>query len=383
MNLIRHVNELKCLRLLRRSSPLSRAEVAREIGLTRATAGSVVNELLDQGYLVELNVATASSPRVGRPGRLVSLNPFAAYFVGVDVSRSWLTAVTVDLAGRLVRKEILPNSPPTLDPTVIAQRIAGAARAVVESSRISNAQVRGVGISVPGIVRRDGLIVSSRLMGWTDVDIASPIASALLADWPVRVCNDVVALASALGTLDDADPRDVLVVLLSEGIGGAVIRGGRIVEGASGFAGEIGHMVLSHNLSGGRSRTFGELAGQHHFLGNPPYDQPIVEALEGFVATSSAPHQRRQLREWGDILAVGLLNLTHILNPSRIVIGGPLASLFPLVQGTIEENLKSHLLHGLERAVLDVAGHTDDAVAIGAAGRCRDELFTLPDLLAT
>src|ERR1700676_1682802 len=98
--LLRHINTARCLRMLRRGATLSRAELARELGLSRATIGSAISELIEAGLVIE----TTERPEGGRLGRPVSgvcLNPKGAYSIGIDISSVSLTGVLVDLEMRV------------------------------------------------------------------------------------------------------------------------------------------------------------------------------------------------------------------------------------------------------------------------------------------
>lgn len=379
-NLIRHVNETRCLRLLRRASPLSRADIARELGLTRATAGNVIAVLLEADLAIEL-AEPQEAGKVGRPGIRVALNPKGAFFVGIDVSSTWLAGVLVDFSGAPLNKITIPNSKNFREPETVAQAIADLARRLVVGASVDTRRVRGVGVSVPGIVDRDGVVVSAKLLEWEDVDIGQLVATSLGAPWPIRVCNDAVALSAAIGALDTHETEDLLVVLLSEGVGAAIIRNGRVAEGASGFAGEIGHMILSVKPEDAKSQTLGLLGGYGPFLPLLPDGQSIAEGLADLVAARDPGGVlETKLDAWAEVISVGLLNLIHILNPARIVLGGPLAVLFPRIEKRVDTILRANLLHGLALPPIEIAGIEADTVAVGAAGTLRDSIFLLPEL---
>jgi predicted NBD/HSP70 family sugar kinase len=351
------------------------------LGLTRATAGNVVGVLLEEGLLRELAQPPDQSRVVGRPGILVTLNPDGAYFIGVDASSAWITGAIVDLGGKVLNKVIAGNSGNFQDPKAVAAMIADVARRLVVGAGVNPRKVRGVGVSVPGIVDRAGVVVSSKNLGWEDVNIAELVAASLGAPWRIRICNDAVALAAAIGALDSHESKEVLVILMSEGLGAAIIRNGRIIEGAGGFAGEIGHMVLSASPEDAKSRTLGILGGYKPFLPLLRGGQSIAEGLAE-LAAQVEPNASLDgtLIEWASILSVGILNLIHVLNPEHIVVGGPLAVFFPRVRDSVEAMLRPNLLHGLKLPPIEVAGFDADTVAIGAAGAMRDDLFLLPEL---
>jgi predicted NBD/HSP70 family sugar kinase len=376
-NLIRHLNEVRCLRLLRRAAPLSRADVARDLGLTRATSGKVIADLMDRGLLIELP-DTLESGKAGRPGRNVALNAAGAYFIGIDVSSGWITGVLVDFEGSVLSQLSTRNTPHFANPKEVAEIVADLSRRLAVGAAVSPKLIRGVGISVPGIVNRAGVVVSAKLLTWEDVDLAALVSATLGASWPVYVCNDTVALAAAIGALDTAESPDLLVVLLSEGIGATLIRDGRVSEGADGFAGEIGHMILSTDPEDSGDLSFGVLGGHGAFLPLLPSGSTITEGLIALSARQdSDPTLQKTLDQWSRVMSVGLVNLIHILNPERIVLGGPLSIMFHHVRERVEQAVRLRLLHGLKMPPIDVAGMEANTVAIGAAGTVRDTIFVL------
>jgi DNA-binding transcriptional ArsR family regulator len=83
--LLRHINTARCMRMLRRGTPLTRADLARELNLTRATIGRAIGELLEAGLVTE-TAERAEEARLGRPGTTIRLNPDGAYSIGIDIS---------------------------------------------------------------------------------------------------------------------------------------------------------------------------------------------------------------------------------------------------------------------------------------------------------
>jgi predicted NBD/HSP70 family sugar kinase len=207
------------------------------------------------------------------------------------------------------------------------------------------------------------------------------MSTALDGGYKVHICNDAVALASAVAAdAVEQDLSDVLLILLAQGIGSAHLRQGRVVEGAHGLGGEIGHMVLGNQPQMASTHTFEIMAGYQKFLPFIDISRPIPEGLAGLVTAPGTPELDRALNEWAEALATGFLNLVHILDPKTIVLGGPLAVLFPRVADRVTALLHDNLVHGFEVPPISVAKFGGDGAAIGAAGLLRESLFELPEL---
>ncbi|MBX5013113.1 ROK family transcriptional regulator [Rhizobium lentis] len=375
------MNAVRCLRVLRRDVPLSRADIARELNVTRATVGNSIKQLLAENLVIDLN-ESAEANGAGRPGALVSLNPAGAYFIGLDISSAEINAVLIDFSMRVVAKRIVSIADRYHEPKRVIELLAALPKELVDVSKVRASRVRGVCISAPGIVR-DGKIISAPWLSWRDVDVVSAMSEAMKPSLPLQICNDAVALASAVAAdSSESDLSDVLLLLLAQGIGSAHLRQGRVVEGAHGLGGEVGHMVMGGRPEMAATHTFEILAGYQRFLPFIENGVPIPEGLAKLVTLEGSPALDGALDEWALGLATGVLNLIHILDPKTIVLGGPLAVLYPKVAGRVESLLSENLVHGFNVPPISVARFGGDGAAIGAAALLRESLFDLPELPA-
>lgn len=376
-SLLRHINARRCLRLLQNGRQLSRADMARQLGLTRATTGNAMRVLLDAGLVVE-SAEMSPESRKGRPGVGVSLNPSGAYFVGVDVGTRSLTGVLLDLQMNVVSRIVEPTGPRYRDAGHIAARLLSLIERLLNENPALQEKVEGIGISVPGLVGRDGSVVHAPFLEWRNYPLQSELTARSPADWSVMVCNDAFAFANAeLAASATAKAGSMLVVLLAEGIGGAIIDDGRVVMGGHGYSGEIGHTIVS---AAGRVDTFEMLAGAKLFTRLFEEGQPVADGVQMLLANVGDKAVDAVLDAWVSGLSAGLVNAIHLLDPGRIVLGGPLAGLYPKLSRRIQADIKRRLLAGFAMPEIRVAQFGADGAAIGAAATIRDTLFALPDL---
>ncbi len=371
------MNAVRCLRVLRRDVPLSRADISRELNVTRATVGNSIKQLLAEKLVIDLN-ESAEANGAGRPGALVSLNPAGAYFIGLDISSAEINAVLIDFSMRVIAKRIVSIADRYHAPKRVIELLATLPKELIEMSKVRASRVRGVCISAPGIVR-EGRIISAPWLNWRDVDVISAMSDAMPSPLKVQICNDAVALASAVAAdASESDLSDVLLLLLAQGIGSAHLRQGRVIEGAHGLGGEVGHMVMGAQPGMAATHTFEILAGYQKFLPFIEQHVPIPEGLAKLVTLDGSPSLEKALSEWASALATGFLNLIHILDPKTIVLGGPLAVLYPRVSERVETLLAENLVHGFVVPPISVAKFGGDGAAIGAAALLRESLFELP-----
>ena len=378
--LLKEINEIRCLRALRSSRGLSRSDIGRTLTLSRMTVGNAVRSLIEKRLLVEAE-EPASHGGVGRPGVRVRLNPSGGYFVGIDISSSTMNAVLVDLTMKVVAHSLFSVQGVSHDSAEMIQQFATVPNGLLRKAGLPAKRLTSVGISVPGIVGTSGRVLSAPYLGWRDLDLQTLVSRQLKFRWPVRVVNDASAFAhSVLAERSEKDLRDALLLLLAEGIGSAQIRQGQIVSGAHGFAGEIGHMILSASMKEASLNTFEMLAGYNSLLSALSPATSVVGGLAALAAKAPSPKTSRLLEQWADAFSVGLLNLIHILDPERVIIGGPLAVVYPLVEKQIIAAVESGLVHGFTMPLIEVAASGADSAAIGAASTMREEIFALPEL---
>lgn len=375
------MNAVRCLRLLKRSDVFSRADLARELSATRTTVGNAVKSLLDAGLVWEppnSEPDTARRGRSGRPSIGVALKGEGAYFVGLDVSTGSMTAVLLDLAMSVVARISRPIEGDSRDVKAVGAQLALLAKEAIGAAGPRGDRVRGVGVAVPGLIGRDGRVVVAPLLGWRGIDLKGLLAARLPEAETIRVCNDAVAVANAIcATASPADVEDLLLVLMSEGIGSAWIRQGSVVEGANGFAGEIGQMIMAPT-PGKDSMNLQALAGERLFAPFLPPGLPLIDAAAALAGREPDLALAAVLDSWADHLAAGFLNAIWMLDPARIVVSGALAPLYPRVAARVGSLLERGM-NGLSPPPVGVSQYAGEAAAVGAAALIREAIFALPE----
>ena len=365
---------------------MSRSDLARELNLTRTTVGNAVRVLLDADLVHEPTVAPESANsndpgRTGRPSVGIALNAAGAYFVGLNISTTALTAVLLDFTMSVVATFTCSVGPDLQDVAAVTDRLATLANRAIRAAGKKRDRVRGIGISVPGLVTRSGRVAIAPFLQWRDVDLKAHMIKRLGLQISVKVCNDAVALASAVcATASETEVSDMLLILMSEGIGSASIRQGRVHEGFNGFAGEIGQTVLDRQIARSSPYTFQLLAGERFFVPFLAKNRPIVDAIIELAGDIIGhPDLAEALEQWAAYLAAGFLNAIWMLDPERIVIGGSLAPLYVHVAARVDV-LLGESMGGLRVPPIMVSAYGAEGAAVGAAALIREALFTLPEL---
>ncbi len=232
---VRDINRRIVLNLIRTRQPISRADLARTSGMQRSTISLIVEELVDEHWVIE--GPTGRLPRGRRP-TFLRLND-DRLIIGVDIRPIQMTVALADVNGRLSSQRLIATPP---DPKLALKLVIQEIKAMMASS--GGKKIEGVGISLPGRVDyASGRLVFAPNLKWRDVDIARPIVEATGLE--VEMDNAANACVLAAAWFDRLQSHtNIVVVTISEGIGTGIWVNGQLVRGLRGMAGEFGHVPL-------------------------------------------------------------------------------------------------------------------------------------------
>lgn len=353
---IRQFNTLSVLNQICRKGALSRAQIASELGLTRATVSKITLDLLDASFLAETHLTEGGA---GRPGMLLNLNAAYGCMVAVEIDLDRVSIAVADFSRTIFWREE-KRLKPDASAGASLRSIAGLIDAALAAGAARQLRCLGIGVAWAGLVAHDeGLLVYGPSSGWKDIRLKTLWEDRF--DVPVYVENEANAAAIACQHLDNhPQEADLIYLSLGSGLAAGLISEGRLLRGRMGFAGQVGHVPFSNNgitCSCGRkgcwvteigsAAVLRKLAGQ----GMPPLDDascgkdPLQQVLEKALSREAAVWQ--VLIEVGQQLALGAAQLVHALNPATLVIGGRLGQLFKLVEAEMRESLDALALPGM------------------------------------
>jgi len=305
----------------------SRAEVARHTGLSRSTVSSIVAVLERQGLVVGHEGNGRPAPTgSGRPPALIALDPSAGLAVGIDFGKRHLAVVVADLSHAILAEaqEELEDGYPASDGLA---RAAALVERLLDETGAPRERVVGVGMGLPGPVRRTGVVGSEAILpGWAGERAADTMAERLRL--PVRIENDANLGALAEHFWGAGRGCSSLAYLkVATGIGAGLVIDGRLFRGTGGTAGEIGHTPVDETGDVCRCGNRGCLetvAGAPAIVGL--LDRSLGTRLEVADVVERAqdgdPACRRVLADAGRHIGVAVANLCNLVNPERIVVGG-------------------------------------------------------------
>jgi predicted NBD/HSP70 family sugar kinase len=341
-------NRSLVLQTLYRAGQQSRADIARETGLTRVTVSDLVAELIAEGLVMETGQREDARP--GKPATLLDLDRNAFQIVGIDLSEyAIFRGAVLDLDGQILHRAELPLAGATgPDATALVIRLA--------ESLIAKATlpILGLGVGSPGVVDLAGVVLSAPNLGWVGEDLQGILAARFAL--PVVVANDANAAALAEHSFGDAD-SDMMLIKVGHGVGAGLLLDGTPLFGSRFAAGEIGHVVVG--TDGGLECVCGKHGCLETWLATPRLEKAIA----------AAPERRDEiLTEAGQRLGIALAPVVGALNLAEVVLSGPTELLDGrLAQATIE-TLRSRTMaefHGDLTLRMTTLG--EDIVMRGAA----------------
>ena len=369
---LRSNNERLLLDHLRAGGPTSRAQLARDTGLSKPTVSHALAALEEHGLVRAAGKVAAER---GRTALLYEPDPTAGYVLGIDIGRARLRAAVADLSGEILARTDVPNRERTA--TGVADAAAQAAEQALGLARIPAARVIHAAVGTPGVFDpAEGRVrFAVNLPGWGRAGLFTRIRERL-GQPGLSVHND--ANLAALGEYDlgaGRGSRLFVYVLIGTGLGVGIVSGGELFTGAHGAAGEVGFLPASftapepdgaHETDGHRR---GELedavsadavvraAKERGLRGRLTAKRVFEEARAGNPAAIGAVHQE------GERIAHVVAAISAVLDPDVVVLGGGVGHGADLMLDPVREAL--HKTTPL-RPLLAASELGDDAVLLGA-----------------
>ncbi|WP_341975596.1 ROK family transcriptional regulator [Microbacterium sp. LTA6] len=341
-------NRALVLQTLFHAGAMSRADLSRETGLTRVTISDLVAEFVADGIIIEMGVRAIVGP--GKPPILIDIDRAGHQIIGIDLSGpSAFVGAVLSLDGEVIERREVPR-PESPDGDEAYAATLALARSLVEAS---NRPLLGVGIGTPGVVRPDGLVLSSPNLGWTNFPLEAKLGVDL--GLPVLARNDANAAVLAEYTFGDAK-ADFMLIKIGKGVGAGLITGSQPLLGSRYAAGEIGHVVVG--TDGGPRCACGKDGCLEAWLS--------VSRLGAAIAEN--PEARDDiLRDAGTRMAIAIAPIVAALDLSEVVLSGPAELLDGILTDAAIETLHARTLEGVFEDVAVRLTDQADIVLRGAA----------------
>ncbi len=349
---------------------VSRADLARQMDLTRAAVTSIVNDLIQDGLVRETEaVVDQVGSAGGRPPIRLEINPRRSTVLGVDMASTHLTIVLANFAGQTLREVELPFNIKH-HPEACLQEVDRQIRRLIDQAGISFDGISAVVIAVPGPVdvALGGVCAPPIMPGWDGI----PIRDILCSQWnvPVSIGND--AEYGALGEWAYGAGRglhNLAYIKVGSGVGAGLLLDGHIYRGATGCAGEIGHITIQENgplcscgnhgcleaLTGGNAVAAhareAVKAGRDTLLAaiQPPETIAAWNVIE--LAQKGDQVAMEIIADAGSYLGIAIASMVNLFNPEMVVVGGGVSQAGDLLLNPVRQAVQLRSLRSAAEAV--------------------------------
>jgi predicted NBD/HSP70 family sugar kinase len=375
-SLLKRINRMGLIRLVKTHPGYSRADLAKHTGLTKSTVSLLIQELIEEGWLCEMDVQATKN--IGRRPTPLMLDPARLALLGAEIDVDSLNVVACNLHGELLASKRVDYSHVSVEKTV--EKLSGMVKDIHRNLLGQGRKVLGLGVGLPGVVDTSGSVLRfAPNLSWRDVPIEKQLRQGLkkqgLGEMPITILN--AANAAALSEcIFGAEPHVGSLVYLSIGIGlgGGIVLDDELYRGFDGMAGEVGHTILQ--LNGPQCSC-----GRHGCAETFVSQRAVSRAVTGKMDEVLSIDELRELLARGDkktgaalktagiYLGSLLQNMINTLNPKVIVLGGPLCSLDDmLIQTATESMALSKGEFDVYRTDIRLCRFGVNASAVGAAG---------------
>lgn len=386
--LIKRINESSILQVIQEKGAVSRAEIAKILGLTPATITNNINTLMAQGIVKEAGAGYSSG---GRKPILLQLNENGVFFIGVDIHKDEVRTAVVDLAGDIIVSEEREFSSGEDFEKHVLECIRAVRRAFA-----NNGKLYGIGIGAPGIVdTQKDISVFLPSIARRNVPLKAYIEQE--EKLPVYIDNDANAMALGESYFGQAKSvKDYIFLNVGRGIGSGIVLNGEIYRGSRFAAGEIGHIRVQEN---GRKCVCGKygclntVATEYSILwevsqavqaGVPS----IVTELQknglnqlSFATLEAAARAQDKcvldiLRRVGQNLGIAVSYVINILNPQLIILGGNMSVLGEyIIDSLIQSATALSMEDSMQGTSIVISSLRQRAGVVGAASLCIHNLL--------
>ena len=344
--------------LLRAQKPMSRADLAKETGLTKATLSLLASMLIESGVVQEGEPVVSTT--YGRPSTPLEIRGGSIAGIGLQINTDGYGCLALDLNGDTLGREWVSEDMTGTDPYEIFAKLDAMTFPLESRLKRRGCKVVGAGFALPGIVTDDMWLLVARNLGWENVNLTR---FNVVRRLDVVAGNEakMAAIAQIPGYaterasfLNVVDRTDSFIYLSTDiGIGGAVVRDGEVVMGSHGFAGEIGHLSVAMDgplCSCGRHGCLEAFAGRRALVeaagiaedGDATSSEAIGMFLQRWRAGDS--DVAKVVDQAADALVSAIASAVNLVDVDTVLLGGLWTHFGDELATVLEGRLRSEIL---------------------------------------
>jgi predicted NBD/HSP70 family sugar kinase len=343
---IRKWNLSIIFKAIRKRGPISRIELTEITGCSAGTVSNHVRTLIKKGFVIETKKGISSGGR--KPIQLM-INPHKAYIFSIEIEVNQIKIVMFDLEIKVITKSIIPITYKD-DYQKTLEQVFFEMDKMREEKNLKLDNLLGIGVAVPGLIDKEkGILEFAPNLGWKNVYILKIFKDKF--NLPVILDNE--AKAAAIGEREFIYPKmdNMVFISINEGIGCGVILNGELYRGASGNAGEFGHIIIDTNgpeCHCGNRGCWETLASESYIvnrylkLSNSNKELTKKEIYQ--IGKKGDKKIIEIFNETGRNIGIGLVNIINGLSPELLVIGGGIVEIKDYIYDEIIKKLEESAL---------------------------------------
>lgn len=384
-DLIKEINQFNILNTIRSRKSVSRVELAKITGQSRASVTNITSRLMENNLIYEKEVR--DSNQRGRKRVMLALNADAAYVVGIKVSAFMISCAVTDMQADVRSSVDLPVRTSNKSVEFVTDLIEEGVLYCISQAGLTPSMISGIGVGITGLIdRKQGIHHWTLFYQKGDVPLRDLIQERF--DMPVWVENDANAVTLAHQWFGHGRGLDnFLVITIEDGVGMGIVVNGQLYSGSKGMAGEFGHIVMQPD---GIPCRCGKKGCLEAYVSNfsvisqaadilkkdrtlLKYEQ-VIQAARGGNAKIKKIFKRS-----GEILGMGVSGLMQIFSPERIIFSGRGVEAGELLFEPMKQQLESLTTQEMFQSC-DIVVQTfcDTDWARGAASVALQELYKSP-----
>ena len=351
--IIRKWNLSSIFKAIRRQGPISRIELTEITGCSAGTVSNHVRTLIKKGFVIETKKGISSGGR--KPIQLM-INPHKAYIFSIEIEVNQIKIVMFDLEIKVITKSIIPIIYKD-DYMKTLKQVFFEMDKMIEEKDLKLDNLLGIGVAVPGLIDKvKGILEFAPNLGWKNVPISKIFKDKF--NLPITLNNE--AKAAAIGERESTYPKinNMVFVSINEGIGCGIFINGELYRGASGNAGEFGHIIIATNgplCHCGNKGCWEKFASESYIvnrylkLSNSNKELTKKEVYQ----LGKKGHKKiiEIFKETGRSIGIGLVNIINGLSPELVVIGGGIVEIKDYIYDEIVKILEESALSISYRSV--------------------------------
>lgn len=348
---MRRINQSAILEIIRRTSPLSRTQIAKMLHISLPTVMRIVDELMKDGLVLAQAETMASG---GRPRELLEFNAQGQVVIGIDLGGTKMYGAVTNLGGEIQHEVNLAYHGTSGEASYVC--LTELIQELIDKAQIDGRKIRGIGVGAPGITLfPQGIVTWAPSLNWRDFPLKARLSEQF--GLAVTVENDVNLAALGEAWFGAAQhTQNMALIAIGTGIGAGLIIDGALYRGAHQSSGEVGYFLPGRQFLGKVYDGFGALEGLASGTGiaeracevlseqMTPEDLVKISAEDVFAALRRGEAWTETIiAETVDYLAMGIAGVSALLDPEVIVIGGGVAGSADVLVERIQARLKGTL----------------------------------------